>query len=144
MVVKKRLILVRTCNKTKEHGALQKAVDFLKAYCLGFALDDALTLVRMDDVYTEVFEIKDVRTLEGQNLSRAIGRIVGKDGKTKFAIENMSKTRVVVCGQKIHIIGTFTGIRICRDAIVSLIIGATPGKVYAKLRSISSRIRQQQ
>lgn len=144
MVSSKRLICVRTCKETKVQSALQKAADFLKAYCLGFAIDDAITLIRMEDVYTEVFEIKDVRTLAGENLSRAIGRIVGKDGKTKFAIENLSKTRVVICGQKIHILGTYTGIGICRDAIVSLIIGATPGKVYAKLRTISSRLRERQ
>lgn len=144
MDTRKKSIHVRTCEQTEDSGALQKAIDFLKAYCLGFALDDALTLIRMDDVYVEVFEVKDVRTLSGDNLSRAIGRIVGKDGKIKFAIENTSKTRVVVAGQKIHILGTFTGIRICRDAIVSLIIGSTPGKVYARLRGISARMKEQQ
>ena len=75
---------MRTCAETEDVGSVQKAADFLKAYCLGFEVDDAISLLRLDDLYIDSFEIKDVKTLHGDNLSRAIGRIVGKDGKTKI------------------------------------------------------------
>lgn len=131
MNVKNRAVELRTSKFTTDSGALQKGEDFVKAFTLGFDVDDAIALLRLDDLYIQSFELKDVKgSLNGEHISRAIGRIAGKDGKTKFAIENASRTRVVLADQKVHILGGFKNIHIAREAIVSLILGSPPVSHY--------------
>ncbi|EFY89409.1 hypothetical protein MAC_04595 [Metarhizium acridum CQMa 102] len=142
MNIKRKTVELRTSQNTTDSGALQKGEDFVKAFTLGFDVDDAVALLRLDDLYIETFEIKDVRIMHGDSQARAIGRIAGKDGKTKFAIENASRTRIVLADSKIHILGGFKNIHMARESVVSLILGKPPGKVYGNLRTVAARMKE--
>ena len=55
--LKGRNVELRTSKYIVDNGALQKGEDFVKAFCLGFDVDDAIALLRLDDLYIEVFAI---------------------------------------------------------------------------------------
>lgn len=142
MNLKGRCVEIRSCFATADVGSVQKGADFLHAFALGFELDDCIALLRVDDLFVDSFEIRDVKTLNGDHQNRAVGRIVGKEGKTKYTIENTSKTRIVIADTRIHILGSFQNIRIAKDAVVNLILGSPPGKVYAHLKNVATRLKE--
>lgn len=142
MNTKRRAIEIRNSAETDDIGSLQKAADYFRAFMLGFDQPDCVALLRLDDLFIESFEIQDVKRLQGDHLSRCIGRIAGKDGKTKYAIENATRTRISLCENKVHILGSFANIRLARDSICNLILGSSPGKVYTKLRTVSKRLQE--
>ncbi|KAL0903826.1 hypothetical protein M5K25_025879 [Dendrobium thyrsiflorum] len=112
-----RRVELKTRTGTPDISNLQKCTDFVDAFMLGFDIPDALALLRLDDLYVDSFEIKDVKTLRGEHLSRAIGRLSGKSGSSM-------------------------NIKVARDSLCSLILGSPAGKVYSKLRAVTARLAE--
>ncbi|KAI3630704.1 hypothetical protein MIR68_012139 [Amoeboaphelidium protococcarum] len=147
-----KCVELKASKETEEpqSAQLQKGCDFLHAFCLGFSVDDAIVLLRYQEVYIQSFHLKEVRQVltfnksNRSNYARAIGRIAGHKGKTKFAIENSCKVRLVIAGESgmIHILGTPDCIRAAKDAVCRLILGSPAGKVYSQLQIVGSRLRE--
>ena len=78
---------LKNSKHTVDHGALQKSADFVSAFMMGFDVQDAVALLRMDDLYVDSFEISDVKDLKGDHMSRAIGRIAGQVREAVWATE---------------------------------------------------------
>jgi len=139
--LKTRNVELKICKDTPDIANLQKGADFVKAFIIGFDVEDALALLRLDDLFIEAFEVNDVKPLlKNDHLARAVGRLAGKGGRTKFTIENTTKTRIVLADTKIHILGSYQNIQLARRSICNLILGSPPSKVYGQLRIMACRI----
>ena len=55
MNTKRKCVELKTSNFTDDLTAIQKGVDFLKAFMMGFEINDAVALLRLDDLYVEAF-----------------------------------------------------------------------------------------
>ena len=139
MNVPRKCVEIRASEQTETPMALQKTVDFLKAFTYGFDINDAVALLRVEDLFLDSFEIKDVKTLHGDHMSRAIGRITGEKGKIKHSIENATKTRIVVADSKIHIMGGYGNLKLARTALSNLILGKPPSKINSQLKYIAKK-----
>ncbi|RXN01389.1 hypothetical protein EOD39_6948 [Acipenser ruthenus] len=57
--LKTRNVEIKTCKETQDISSLTKATDFVKAFLLGFQVEDALALIRLDDLFLETFDVTD-------------------------------------------------------------------------------------
>lgn len=53
MNIKTKSVELKTSRATSDTGAIQKGADFVRAFALGFDVDDAIALLRLDDLYIE-------------------------------------------------------------------------------------------
>lgn len=132
---------LRTCNSTTDIGYLERSVTYIQAIIDGFKPEDAIAIMKFRNVFTESFQLQDVRRLRKAHLSRAVGRIIGRDGRIKESIENFSKCKFILHNEKISLLGCDDNIKIAKDAIGRLIQGAEPSSIFNRLRVISSKIK---
>jgi len=136
------MVHLRQSESTADPLHLDRGAEFLRAYLNGFAIEDAKALIRIDGMFTESFQISDVKfSLQGEHVNRAIGRLVGRQGQTKFSIENATRTRIVVADKTIHLLGSYENMQLARRAICDLIMGSQANKVYGRMQLIAHRMK---
>lgn len=101
--------------------------DIIRAIARGFNPETALLLLKQD----YVFEIIDVsRYVKESQLVRIKGRVIGKEGKVRTVLEELTESFISVYGKSISIIGEIDNIRACKRAVESLLQGAPHAVVY--------------
>ena len=108
---------------------LYTAREIIKAIGRGFNPDIARLLLKPD----YIFEVVDLREYAGKSkdvLLRLKGRVIGKEGKSRRIIEELTECNISVFGKTISIIGLPESAAIARQAVESLLRGSTHANVY--------------
>ncbi len=101
--------------------------DIVRAIGRGFNPETALLLLKQD----YVFELIDItRYVKENHLQRVKGRIIGKDGKARLVLEELSLSNICVYGKSIGIIGETENVGMAKRALESLLQGAPHAIVY--------------
>jgi len=120
-----------TQNATEQDPTvLFRAREVVTAIGRGFSPERAFRLLEDEDIMLDVI---DLRELVGKSLSdvkRLEGRVIGKGGKTRKILEELTETYVSVYGYTISIIGGTDQIEVAREATLMLIRGSQHSTVY--------------
>lgn len=108
---------------------LYTAREIIKAVGRGFNPDIAKLLLKAD----YIFEIVDLSEFAGKSkdaMLRLKGRVIGKEGKSRRLIEELTECNISVFGKTIGIIGLPEAAANARQAVESLLRGSTHANVY--------------
>lgn len=120
-----------------------RARDVVVAIARGFSPERALSLVD-DDI---VLDIIDLRATFGKNereIARLNGRVIGREGKIRRLIEEMTNAKVSVYGHTISMLGQYENVTAAREAIEMLLRGKQHSTVYKLLRKIKRESKKRE
>jgi ribosomal RNA assembly protein len=118
-----------------------RAVATIQAISRGFSPERAFVLLEEDDLYIEVLDISDVASTPEQ-MERVRGRIIGRNGRARVQIEDMTQTSISVYGKTVAVIGDVEQIRVALDAIDMLISGVEHESVFSFLEKKRREAKQ--
>ena len=133
-------VLIYDDAETADPLMALKIIDVIKAIGRGFAPDRATRLFD-DDEYLEVVDLKEFVGGRNNQLSRIRGRIIGKDGKTRQIIEDLTGVYVTIYGNTVALIGNSVSLPVAKHAVELLLNGSEHATVYHYLESQRPRLR---
>ncbi|MBS3131044.1 RNA-processing protein [Candidatus Woesearchaeota archaeon] len=107
---------------------LYTAREVIKAIGRGFNPDIARLLLKQDYVF-EVISLADYAKSK-DSMTRLKGRVIGKEGKSRELIEQLTESSVCVYGKTISIIGEPESASAAKQAVENLLKGSTHANVY--------------
>jgi ribosomal RNA assembly protein len=112
--------------------SLLRAVEIINAINRGFSPERAFEMIEDEDLLLDVIDLSAMA--EGpRQLDRLRGRIIGKDGRAREQIEDMTDVEISVFGKTVALIGYPEQMKTARAAIDMLIEGVPHENVFAFL-----------
>jgi len=121
-------------SNAQDPSLLFRAREVVTAIGRGFSPGRAFTLIRDDEASLEVFDLRETVGRSPSDIKRLKGRIIGKDGKTRRIIEELSEASISIYGHTVSIIGNADQVSIASEAVRMLLRGSQHRTVYQFLQ----------
>ena len=109
---------------------LLRARDVVLAIGRGFSPERAFRLLREEDAMLRIIDLREIFGRSKSDIVRVKGRIIGREGKTRRIIEELTGAYVSVYGHTVAIIGGMEQVQVAEEAIQMLIEGRMHSTVY--------------
>ncbi|PLW80775.1 RNA-processing protein [Candidatus Woesearchaeota archaeon] len=123
--------------------SLFSAKEIVRAIARGFNPEIAMQL-KKPDMSFEIIDLGSLLKDKQNHLLRVKGRIIGKEGKSRRLIEEMTECYISVYGKTIGVIGNYDSVVIAKKAIESLISGSPHSSVYKWLEKKRREIKKRE
>jgi len=114
----------------EDPSILFRAKEVVTAVGRGFSPERAFRLLRDEDAVLQVIDLRESVGRSVSDIQRLKGRIIGKEGKTRRIIEELTEVDVSVHGHTVSVIGGLDQVEIAREAVLMILRGSQHATVY--------------
>ena len=123
-------------------SSLLRARDIVLAIGRGFSPERAFRLLRDEEALLRIIDLREIFGRSKSDIVRVKGRIIGREGKTRRIIEELTGAYVSVYGHTVAIIGGYEQVQVAEEAIQMLIEGRMHSTVYRFLHRKKREMRR--
>ncbi len=123
--------------------AVLKAKDVVTAVARGFPPNKAFRLFD-EDIMLDILNLRELFGKSESDIQRVKGRIIGRDGKSRRIIEEITQADLSIHGHTVGIIGNFDAASLAREAMEMLIKGRQHATVYQHMKNRRREIKKKE
>jgi len=136
-------ITIVPTEKMEDPLAVWKVRYIVKAIGRGFSPETALKLLD-DEFVLEIINLSDFTGKSKKAILRQKGRIIGREGRTKEIITEMTAVDVSVYGKTVALIGDIERIKIAKEAVCMILDGVRHKSVYSFLEKKKQELKRKE
>ena len=130
-------------HEVEDPLAVIKLENIIKAIGRGFSPHNAMRLMN-DNADFFTFNLYDYVGKKEAHVRRLKSRVIGKEGKTKRVLEELTDARISVYGHTISIISDIIRMNILKKSIDMLLTGSTHATVYRFVEAQMKELRHEE
>jgi len=136
-------ITITPTEEMEDPLSVWKARYIVKAIGRGFSPETALKLLD-DEIILDIINLTDFVGKSKKAVMRQKGRIIGREGRTKEIIKEMTDVDVSVYGKTVALIGDMERIQIAKEAVEMILNGVRHKSVYAFLEKKKQELKRKE